>query len=470
MRTRFLGCAGIGLAFAAAACDGASPSHTAAPDGGAAFALAVQNADRSLRVVTQAVAVAMKEQPVRLAVRDEMRDSPWDVHQVSLQELVAGPAGAGLLTAAAAAAGESTDEFRARLNNLPDLDFYMPSRAQRRTWRGTAGVVVGGSVDAESGSVFAFGQNGEALPNALGAEDGNRPLLLIHPAEPRGRRNQPQPAGVGDVIQSAADGDLATQYTWTDASGRTTVINPAEVTGDSFSTASYGDSTYIDHAYFDTNDSGNDLELTFYAKFYRPDGSYLGQWTYSNYSFPMREPWNKHQPLLLPVLPDSSAAYIELRVREEDSWGNPDEWYGPRKFTWVDRGQVRRLDEASGATHIWADIALGWIRRSPSVFTSVFVDAVAMESGTSASTYAEPRDQYGWAFPSSSSSVSSWWTGNTYVASATSSGSRAASVTGNNAGNTTVYATINGVTGSGSVHVEEPWQNCDPNLDPMCPQ
>lgn len=472
MARRFNLTVGLGVVLSVAACDTlAGPAQIAGPSGDPSLALRVQSADRSLRVIAQAVAVAMEQKDVRLAVRDAMRDSPWDVHQISLQDFVAGPQGASLLRAAATATGDSPDTFRSRLRDLPDLDFYVPSRAQRLSWRGGAGVVVVAGINMEDGAVYAFDGAGQSVPDVRHARAENRPMMLLTAAEPRGRRNRPQPVGVGDVIQSASDGEEAVRYTWTDAAGRTTVVDPATAAGErpsiSMSTSTYGDSTYLDDVYFNADDAGEDMEVTFYARFYRPDGTLLGEWTYQNYSFPYQQHWRQHQPLLPPVLPDSSAAYIELRIREDDGgFLNPDEWYGPRKYTWVDRGELRRIDEENSTT-VYVDVELGWVQRAPSTVTSVSVAGTSVDAGSTASTYATAYDQYGWAMPGQS--VSAWWTDNSSVATATGSGGTSASIAGISTGSTSARATIAGITGSGAVTVEDPYASCDPSLDPLCP-
>ncbi|MBB4637126.1 hypothetical protein [Longimicrobium terrae] len=425
----------------------------------------IQGAEASLKTVARSVAVAMGREEVRAAVRDAMRDSPWDVHQVSLRELMGSPRGAGLLAGAAAAAGETPEVYIARLRALPDLDFSVPSRAQRRAWRGTPGVVVAASVNPEDRTVFGFGSDGQ-LVAGVGSASSSALVMMINPAEPRGRRGNPQPAGAGAVIQSATDGEIAEQYTWTDAKGHKTVMVPGMTASGGMESLNFGDSTYLDEAFFETNDSGTDLELTFYAKFYRPDGSYLGEWTYQNYSLPYRQAWRLRPGLLLPVLPDSSNAYIQLRIREEDGWANPDEWYGPRVFTWVDRDQSRRLN-VSGNSSIYADIELGWVQRSKPVATSVNVWSVTVEQGSAGATSASALDQYGWAIPGT---VSSWSSGNSSVASITSSNGSSASLYGAWYGQTNIYATIGGITGSGVVSVVEPAPPaCNPAVQ-ICPE
>lgn len=456
---------GLGLVAAAAACDNPGTGPQAVPtQAGTVTSGDIQGAEASLKIVARSVSVAMGHEEVRAAVRDAMRDSPWDVHQVSLQELMGSPRGAGLLAGAAAAAGETPDVFMARLRGLPDLDFSVPSRAQRRAWRGTPGVVVAASVNPENRASFGFGSDGQLV---AGVHDSGALVMMINPAEPRGRRGNPQAAGAGDVIQSAADGEIAEQYTWTDARGRKTVMVPGMTIPGGMESLSFGDSTYLDEVFFETSDSGNDLELTFYAKFYRPDGSYLGEWTYQNYSLPYRQVWRDRPGLLLPVLPDSSNAYIQLRIREEDGWANPDEWYGPRVFTWVDRDQSRRLN-VSGNSSIYADIELGWVQRSKPVPTTVNVWSVTLEQGGTGATSASALDQYGWAIPGTT--VSSWSSGNSSVASITSSSGSSAALYGTWYGQTNIYATIGGITGSGVVSVVEPAPPpCNPAVQ-ICPE
>lgn len=444
-----------GLLLIAAACGDVEQQPMLALSPGEDLTAAdIRAVDRGVRSVGRALAVALADVAVRHEVRDALRDSPWDVHQVSLQDLLNSSGGAKLLEQAARAAGESPQSFLATVGKLPDLDFYMSSREARRSWNGNRPVVVTAGVDLESETGSTFDADGNVVASAAA---GELPELLLHPAEPRGRRARPQTAGVGDVIQAEDDGEVAIRYTWTDASGRMTEVDvealmQQQIGSRELSSLSFGDSTYLDYAYFSSKDSGDDLELTFTAKFYRPDGTLLGTWTYVNYSFPYQQQWYGHVPLLLPVLPDSSTAYIELRIVEDDGWLNPDEVYGPRVFSWVDRGQIRRL--SLDGSHHYADIELDWVQRAPSVLTSVHVASVSMYTGDSAGTFAEARDQYGWRMLGYS--VGAWSTDHASIATATGSGSTTATVDGWSAGSTVARATIGGVSGSGSVQVEDP--------------
>jgi hypothetical protein len=49
-------------------------------------------------------------------------------------------------------------------------------------------------------------------------------VLVLQPAEPKGVRRNPQPLGVGEVIQSEDDGESAPSFQWIEPDG--TVITP----------------------------------------------------------------------------------------------------------------------------------------------------------------------------------------------------------------------------------------------------
>jgi hypothetical protein len=250
---------GLTMLLATGACQDAPPAPLLSQDpASTASAAQFRAADQSLRVVARALALALADADLRLALRDAMRDSPWDVHQVSFQELTATEAGEGLLSRTAAAAGETPAAFRARLAVLPDLALYMPSREQRRSWRGDAELVVTAGLELERSASYSFGPDGRPVTA------GSRPDL-----------------------------------------------------------------------------------------------------------------------------------------------------------------------------------------------------------GSSASTYAEGRDQYGWRMPGQS--VGGWSTDHPWLATAASSGSTTATIQGVSEGSTVTRASIGAISGSASVHVVSPWQNCDPNLDPLCP-
>ena len=456
MRIRSKLLVSLGLALTAAGCDALTvPGGLERAAEAPARASAVE---AELRLVSRAIATALNGQRVRVAVRDAMRDSPWDVHQISLREYLESPAGGVLLAAAALAAGEAPGTFAARVRALPDLDFYVPSREQRKTWTGAGSVVLAAALDPEDGEVFGFGPDGRSVAEPLRAEAAGHTVMLLHPAEPRGRRNQPQSAGVGSVIQTARDGEQAVRLRWIGADGTETELEVAEAapgrssTGPRRNSATvHGDSTYIDYLSINFSDPGNDAEITVYAKFYAPDGSYLGEYRYDNYSVYWNTDIYPHAPLSLRAIPDSSNAYFEIKVREDDSdVFNSDDWFGPRNYTWVDRAQTRSLQTSNDIVNIELD----WSRRAAPVYTTLAVSDVVAFTGDWGYAAARRVDQHGYTMPGSFT-VSSWSIGNSYVATLGTASGSGVQVNGESAGYTTVTASYGGKTGTADVEVME---------------
>ncbi|HEX2202525.1 MAG TPA: hypothetical protein VHG91_04485 [Longimicrobium sp.] len=452
---------GLGAVLGAAACFDADRPIATAPDASASLSPAAAAIEAELQHVARAVAGALAQKDARLAVRDALRDSPWDSHQVVLQELVATPRGRVLLAAAARAAGETPERLGARIAALPPLDLSVPSREERRSWRGTAGVVVRASLNPEGGRVFSF----DSGPRGNGGA-----TFLLAPAEPRAERNVKQAVGKGDVIQSAEDGQDAVTYTWVDPDGTVTRLDldrlmAGEEPGFAVIQTVGQDTTFLDYVKVYYGDAGDDLELNIDAEFYGPDGTSLGRAEYDHYSFPENGSRWPHFPLIGKVVPDQSAARVNIHVWEDDCgcWGNDDDHYGTRDFYWNDRGQVRTLADSDGDT----DIELDWIARAPSVLTSVTVGGAWLYVGDSQNVYARARDQYG--FTLSGYTVSAWSVDNSYVASITGTLGNRATLRGNSVGQTYVRATIDGVTGAGFVNVQCPVEEpTDP--DPIDPE
>jgi hypothetical protein len=460
MRIRSKLLVSLGVALAAAGCDAFTAPGAINP---AAEAPAGANAaEAELRLVSKALATALNRQNVRVAVRDAMRDSPWDVHQISLREYLDSPAGGVLLAAAARAAGEAPAAFAARVRALPDLDFYVPSREQRKMWTGAGSVVLAAALDPEDGQVFGFGPDGRSVAEPLGAGGAGHTVMLLHPAESRGRRNQPQPAGVGGVIQTARDGEQAVRLRWIGADGTETELPVPEVAptrsgaGPRFGSATvHGDSTYLDYLSINFTDPGDDAEITVYAKFYAPDGSYLGEYRYDNYSVYWNTDIYPHAPLSLRTIPDSSNAYFEVKVREDDSdVFNADDWFGPRNYTWVDRAQTRSLQTSNDIVNIELD----WNRRAAPVYTTLALGDVSVFEGDWATAVARRVDQYGYTMPGSFT-VSSWSISNLVVATLGTASGTDVVVNGENAGNTSITASYGGKTGTAGVEVT---QQCVP--------
>jgi hypothetical protein len=192
----------------------------------AADAAHIREAAAAAPYVTQALARAMTDASVQEAVKDAMRASRVVEHKLVLQEFLQTPAGETVLAAAARAAGIGQTEMARIVGLLPEMDFYVPERADRLEWRVGAPVAVGYTLDDKASTVSAF--RGTGQPFAYGS-DRDAALFFLQPAEPKGRRVHPQPATVGAAIQDPNDGEISLKVTTFDAAGNTHVVDFADL-------------------------------------------------------------------------------------------------------------------------------------------------------------------------------------------------------------------------------------------------
>lgn len=461
----------VGLVLMAAACDSA-PTSTARVE--------LPSAARSdLQVVARSFALAMQNDGARLAVRDALRDSPWNEHKLELREFLATDGGRTVLTAAGAAIGESPATLLARAQRLPAMELYVPSREQRLSWRGSGEVAVAATLDGDAPRVDGFDASGRALTDALAYPADA--VLLLAPAEFRTPRVDPQPRGAGEVIQSLSDGETAQSvFTWTDAQGNTTTVDYDDVMSGKdprfapLANHTSNTDTRLEEIAAFMNDPG-DLELGVKARFYAPDGTQLGYMTWKNPGVPKNTVIYPRFSLFTQVIPDNGAARVNIEVWELDDCGNfcnDDNLYGKRDFYWYDRDLMQTLYCPSGnsvctAGTSVANVKLHWHARAASVFTSVAVTAQNIVVGNYGLATARAVDQYGYGL--AGYSVSSWSISDPSVAYFTSTAATSAQYYGNSVGPATVSATINGVTGSAWFYVEEYQPPCDPWTDPFCP-
>jgi hypothetical protein len=152
--------------------------------------------------VAQGLALAMGKREIRIQVRDAMRNSPWKEHRLVLQEFATTSAGDGLIKAASRSLNLSTEEFKASISSLPQLDFYVPFQYHRTTWKATPDLLVGTAFERHAPRINAYDVNGN--PHVLLLADGApaTPLLILSPARRNVRRSDPM-TGWSEVIQAA---------------------------------------------------------------------------------------------------------------------------------------------------------------------------------------------------------------------------------------------------------------------------
>jgi len=179
--------------------------------------------------LARAFAVAMAAPEVRASVRDAMRASPLTAHTLSLQQFGASPEGEQLLRAAAGAVGKGLNELRAIIAGLPDLDFYIPARQHRLTWRATDDYVVAVNLNGR-GATAGYGPDGRAIAfDLFQPEPPKQAVLMLQTAETKNHRIHPQIARPGATIQDLEDGEIGGSFVFTDASGATRAIELADV-------------------------------------------------------------------------------------------------------------------------------------------------------------------------------------------------------------------------------------------------
>jgi hypothetical protein len=454
------------MAFGCSDATAPDASHSRSRSADAATpAIPAQQAS-AMQQVARGVALALDDAAVRIAVRDAMRDSPWNEHKLVFHEFLGTEGGTAVVNSAASALRMEPDQFLAEVAKLPSLDFYFPHGSQRRTWRGTPGIVVGATLASDGNETnYRFDSRGQAVPAPARSGPPGYPLVALIPAESKAVRQAPQPKGRGEVIEAANDGQRAESFRWIEPDGTVLTANMADIRAGRdprftirMNTTSTG-TTRIDCIKSTIRDGGvfaGNVELEIYAKFYGPNGAFLGTGEYKNHEFPEPDQGETvtrcpGAPLVVRVMPDQGTAKVNVELWEDDCdcWGNDDDYYGTRDIIWEDRAQFRDVGNDGNM------LELDWNPIPPSVVSSVFVYPVTLYTGGTASAYAVSTDQYGYTLPTQP--VSSWLSSNTSIAGVDGGGM----VSGHATGSTNIHATIHGVTGSATATVEEdPYSEC----------
>ncbi|MFL5539470.1 MAG: hypothetical protein ACJ8J0_10785 [Longimicrobiaceae bacterium] len=196
-----------------AGCDRSQPTHSpgaAAPKSG-------------LAAVTYGFSQALRNDEVRATVRNAMRASLVSEHKLVLQEYVRTQSGQLLVETAAAAAGLTPAALRSQIDALPELDFYVASRDQRRSWQGSAKIAVVANAEQDAKVFPGFDASGKPVQQ-LGHEamPGVEAVFVMHRAEEKFLRVYPQANVPGTVIQEPEDGEENGMLELKDADGKIT--------------------------------------------------------------------------------------------------------------------------------------------------------------------------------------------------------------------------------------------------------
>jgi hypothetical protein len=159
-----------------------------------------------------ALGTALGDGALRGQMLQAMRASPMNEHKLVLQDFVATYAARGIVAAAASKLRVSPDRFQRLVADLPRLDLYLPFTQHRLTWEGTPDVVVAVVYDENAPTINAVGVDGSVTTLRRDAGVPAVPLLIMHPEEPKLRRDNPQTDVRGTVVQEPTDGTSASAH------------------------------------------------------------------------------------------------------------------------------------------------------------------------------------------------------------------------------------------------------------------
>lgn len=162
--------------------------------------------------VARGIAGALARPALRAQLRNAMRESRWTDHKLVLQEFVRTHEGAALLAASAEALGTTAEAFVAVVGRLPAMDFYVPFRAHRLSWRGSPDVVVAAAFDGDAPTLQAFTPDGQARTLSLADGAPAATLLILHPSEPKALRDLRNRPRIGETIQDPGEGGVGVMW------------------------------------------------------------------------------------------------------------------------------------------------------------------------------------------------------------------------------------------------------------------
>lgn len=171
-----------------------------------------------VQAVGVGLAMALRDEQARLQMIDEMRRSPWVEHKLSLSEALSGQEN-HLRFLAADALDTSEESLLRWIEQLPDMDFYVLDRSDRRNWTGDGAVAVAASADGERVALYdGTGEEVESAENAV--------KFALHPAETRAYRvGRPETFYPGRVIEDPADGAGGFEIEYTSPRGDLVIID-----------------------------------------------------------------------------------------------------------------------------------------------------------------------------------------------------------------------------------------------------
>lgn len=337
--------------------------------------------EQSLQSLSSAAATALAEPQVRADVRDAMRASLLVEHRVAFRGYLESPGGARMLASMAHAMDTEPAAVLGALARLPDLDFYVPAREDRRAWQASDNLIVAGALRLPGdGRLAGFTPVGTAVPVAF--EERRPGVVVFHltPAEERFHRVNPQAAVPGAAIEDPDDGTYGGRFTWTPAGGESVAIELADMAGvsrkgtarftmlcdptaraceeDGSGDPAPADTTRLDYFYIHYEDGCGDPDPSFIAKHYNAAGTLTGQGQLDYSEIPRHVDVYPLAPLVFRRIRTGTTERINLRIVDRDGgFCGGDDDMGNRNYVASENGVTATIFLSSTPT---MNARLGW--------------------------------------------------------------------------------------------------------------
>ncbi len=226
MRMRALLACIVGLT--ACSNDVVSPPNDPSPPAGGAAATGIALSGDAAQGLARALAAAMAVPEVRGKVLRAMRASRVTEHKLVWQEFIRTAEGRALIAAAASAAKVDAAELERASSRLPELDFYVPAREHRLTWKGGSDLLVAATVN-DNAPTLAYSPGGFSVPLDLRQAPPRHALMVLQPAERKSVRVRVQAKKDGPTIQDSDDGDESGTLVLTSPGGASVVLSLGDI-------------------------------------------------------------------------------------------------------------------------------------------------------------------------------------------------------------------------------------------------
>lgn len=174
-----------GLGISACSPDAAIQSPLEQPQAARSTGEVVDRA-RDLDQLAQSIALSLESKAARHRLLASWRGSRESSdHKLSIRRYLHSSDGFELLNELAVTRRSDAAAVATFVDNLPELDFYVPFGEHRRTWRGTDDVLVAVAVDFDAPEIQAYAVDGSRRTIRLKDARFGPPVIILHAAERR---------------------------------------------------------------------------------------------------------------------------------------------------------------------------------------------------------------------------------------------------------------------------------------------